>query len=160
MIWGAFWGFLLQQKLTPGILCGTVPEDEAWWKKWVRTLVAVGLLVPWALLTLLFALIKYSNAYFDMIFETTLPTVLIGISLYYLTDKVNRHLGLLVLDPLPSCDEAKSPLSISYSGLTSDGQRDNNIKKKSSKTKEKVTDDMDESISSNYSLQNAREEFL
>ena len=56
LIWGAFWGFLLQQKMTPGILVGTVPEDEAWWKMWVRALVGVGLVIPWLVLGLALAL--------------------------------------------------------------------------------------------------------
>ena len=75
-----------------------VPADEAWYTKFLRVLVGCGLVIPWLILALIMVKTDASNAYVLLIFESTLPTVLIGISFFFLTDYVNKRLGLLKLD--------------------------------------------------------------
>ena len=112
MVWGAFWGLMLQQTLTPRIIDGTVPSDEACWKKWVRALVAIGLIIPWLMITIIFKKTKVDNAYVLLIFETTLPTVLMGISFYFLTDYVNKRIGLLKIDQNDQLPQDSSQVSM------------------------------------------------
>ena len=113
---------------------GTVPADEAWYTKWLRVLVGIALLIPEAVLALIMLLTDVSNAYVLLIFESTLPTVLIGISLFFLTDYVNKRLGLLKLETNPT--PSTSQVSFNFSS--------NQAEQDYEKT---------ESIASNYSLQ-------
>ena len=113
---------------------GSVPADEAWYTKWLRVLVGCALLIPEAVLALIMLLTDASNAYVLLIFESTLPTVLIGISLFFLTDYVNKRLGLLKLETNPT----PSTSQVSFNFLSNQAEQDY----------EKT-----ESIASNYSLQ-------
>ena len=135
IIWGAFWGFLIQQQLTPEILRGTVPANEAWYTKWLRVLVACGLVIPELVLALIIEKSNVSNAYVFLVFGSTLPTVLIGISFFFLADYVNKRLGLLQLDTNPS----SSTSQVSFNFLSPDQAQQEYHES--------------ESIASNYSLQ-------
>ena len=113
---------------------GTVSADEAWYTKWLRVLVGCALLIPEAVLALIMLLTEISNAYVLLIFESTLPTVLIGISLFFLTDYVNKRLGLLKLETNPT----PSTSQVSFNFLSNQDEQDY---------------EKSESIASHYSLQ-------
>ena len=46
LIFAAFWSLLLQQKFTPGIICGNLPEDEPVLRKFARIGVAFLIILP------------------------------------------------------------------------------------------------------------------
>ena len=132
---------------------GTVPTDEAWWKKWVRCLVALGVCIPGFILAAIFGLTNVSNAYVLLIFFTTIPTLILGISIFFMADYVNKRLGLLKLDPVVE-DEG--------SFIESKGSKNTHGESVQNETghagllspENKVADDdqLSESITSNYSL--------
>ena len=97
-IWGCFHGLLAQAKLTPGIIAGTVSEDEKWWHKVLRLLVAGLCALPWTILGGLLTGKGY-NVYVALVFASTIPTLAIGFSLFFFADWVNMKIGLLKLTP-------------------------------------------------------------
>ena len=94
-IWGGFYGLIAQQKYTPGIIVGRL-ETEPWWRKFARLgIAALFLLIPGVGLAALVSLIGAENSYVKLIFETTIPTFLAMFCVFFVSDIVNRKLGLL-----------------------------------------------------------------
>jgi energy-converting hydrogenase Eha subunit E len=97
-IWGAFWGILLQQKYTPGIIAGTVKNDTCC-RSLLRCLVALGVALPFIVYAgIMLLATDISSAYVAMILETMIPTLGIGMSLFFAADWTNVRFGLLEID--------------------------------------------------------------
>ena len=93
-IWGGFYGLIAQQKYSPGIIEGRL-ETEPWWKKFARLGIAILLLIPSVGLAGLVSLIGAENSYVKLIFITTIPTLFATFCIFFVSDIVNRKLGLL-----------------------------------------------------------------
>jgi len=102
-IWGAFWGILLQQKFSRGIISGEV-KDEAWWRPYARAAVAVATVSPFLLWFYILDAVSDLKAVGAMILVTLIPFVGGSITLFCLTDWVNVKLGLLEIEQTESND--------------------------------------------------------
>ena len=105
-IWGAFWGILLQQKFTKGIISGEV-KAEAWWKPFARAVVAVLTVSPALVLAFVLDKAAYLDGYAAMLFVTLTPSLYGSMCVFFLVDWINVKIGLLEMEN----DESKD---ISY----------------------------------------------
>ena len=95
---GAFYGMVCQQRFTPGILYGKVPESEAWYKKLFRIATAILLCVP--IIGIGKGIQSYlgvDKPYYNLIFGRMIPSLLFGFVLFFVTDIFNKKIGLLKL---------------------------------------------------------------
>lgn len=56
---------------------------------------ALGVSLPYALISFMFGFVNMSNAYFMTILKYLVPSLLMGFSFYLVADYVNKSVGLL-----------------------------------------------------------------
>ena len=113
------WGLLLQAKFTPGIISGTVPKDEAWWKQHLRHFIALLISIPaWQSQRFLHTLNASTNVYWQLFFNMTLTNVSFVFCWAFLADIINKNLGILELDPIKDDgDETETPKKMAKRGV-------------------------------------------
>ena len=88
---GSYFGFVFEAYKFPEMHTKEL-INEAWWKKFVRLLICVLLIVP----TIIFGLIPGEfNVYLMMIIEGLIPSFLGSFIIWGLSDQVNKKLKLL-----------------------------------------------------------------
>ena len=94
---GAFYGLLMQQIDTPGIIWGTL-EDDSFLKMVARFLVSITLIIPYAFISKSMVLpnvVTQANSYSMFLIGRIIPNILYGVSLFYMADMLNVKLGIL-----------------------------------------------------------------
>ena len=93
-IFGAFIGLILMQKVAPGAISGSLSEDSIF-KKVARLCVAGILMIPWVGMRYGVSKLSIQNSYFQLLFRSTIPQLMVGFSFFLIADLVNLKLGLI-----------------------------------------------------------------
>ena len=103
IILGAFYGLLLSNWLTPGVISGK-PMDDSLFKMAARFILGLFLVMPWLLFRILVQsyATQTSNAYTLLLFKGVIPGLLTGVSLFWFADVLNEKLGILKMQKKPA----------------------------------------------------------
>ena len=93
-IWGCFWGILLQQKVTPGIVSGEL-DEEGWLRAFLRAGVTVLVFLPAFILAIAVDKAAELAPWGNMLLVSVVPALYGGIAVFFLADWANLKLGLL-----------------------------------------------------------------
>ena len=94
-LFGAFYGILVSQKVSPGLISYPVVNDTLT-KRVSRTIIAICLVAPW--IVLLYLVRKHSkNAgpYELLLFQGMIPSLGISVSLFLFADILSNKLGMM-----------------------------------------------------------------
>ena len=92
--YGLFLGLLVTQTYLPGLISGEV-VDETWTKRLLRVILGVAVTTVWTILIKIVGKAGLTDPYVLMIFKWLLPTTIMGLSFFFVSDLLSRKLSLL-----------------------------------------------------------------
>lgn len=91
--YGVFLGLLVTQTYLPGLISGVV-VDETWTNRLLRVILGVSVTLVWIILINMVKKADLNDPYVLMIFEQLLPTTIMGLCFFFVSDLLSRQLGL------------------------------------------------------------------
>ena len=95
---GSFYGLIMSQKLSPGMICGHL-LDDSWLKMYARFTMGMSLIASWIFTKDLITAFssEINNSYIMLILRGIIPGLLLGMSLFFFADYIYVILGLLTI---------------------------------------------------------------
>ena len=69
--------------------------NDTWWKFFARFLIGCLVASPWLVITKIIGITNLENSYLLMVLKYFFPHLLMGYSLFFVADLINKRLGLL-----------------------------------------------------------------